>query len=87
MELHKKRYFRVVGGKNPKYPVYVVSKGRSDIRLCKTILYLNLMAVEPDEVSKYTDMVNRDKLVYTVVLPLDMRFVKIPMEWDGDREG
>ena len=82
LEPHKKRYFRVIGGKNPKYPVYVVSKGRSDIRRCKTILYLNLMAVkhfvvvEPDEVSKYADMVNRDKLLYTVVLPLDMRFVE-----------
>ena len=82
LEPHKKRYFRVIGGENPKYPVYVVSKGRSDIRRCKTILYLNLMAVkhfvvvEPDEVSKYADMVNRDKLIFTTVLPLDMRFVE-----------
>lgn len=36
----------------------------------------HFVVVEPDEVSKYADMVNRDKLIFTTVLPLDMRFVE-----------
>ena len=38
-------------------------------------ILIYFVVVEPDEVSKYADMVSRDKLIFTTVLPLDMRFL------------
>ena len=75
---HTKKYIRVVGGKNPKYPIYVVSKGRSSLQKCLTVKWLNKMevphyvVVEPKEVEQYTETMG--KLKYTTIIPLDMAY-------------
>ena len=33
LEQHTKRLYRVIGGDNPKYPIYVVSKNRAEQKL------------------------------------------------------
>lgn len=80
LEQHTKRYFRVIGGDNPKYPIYVVSKGRPSPKQCLTVKWLNQMCVphyvvvEPDEVGVYTDMVNEYGYRFTTVIQLDMSY-------------
>ena len=68
--------FRVVGGNaTHKYPIYVVSKGRSD--KCYTSRFLSQMevdhyvVVEPDEVQAYKELVENE---YAKILELDMRY-------------
>ena len=80
LEQHTKRYFRVVGGDNPKYPIYVVSKGRYTPKRCLTVKWLNQMCVphyvvvEPNEVADYEKMVADYDFKYTTVLELDMSY-------------
>lgn len=59
LEAHTKRYFRVVGGRNGQYPIYVVSKNRYVIQHNLTSKWLNkletphYLVVEPSEVALY----------------------------------
>lgn len=78
LKQHTKTYFRVVGNGKPKYPIYVVSKGRADLSKCLTAKWLNQMevdhyiVVEPNEVQKYQN-VFKDK-PYSHILTLDMKY-------------
>ena len=72
----KNSKYRVIGGGSyNRYPIYVVSKGRSDI--CKTSVYLSQMevkhnvVVEPLEVKDYE---NNLDLNYANVIPLDLKY-------------
>lgn len=68
--------YRVVGGDSKtKYPIYVVSKGRST--MCKTSVYLSQMevfhtvVVEPNEVLDYEKQLNKN---FAKVIELDMSY-------------
>jgi len=72
----KNSKYRVVSGKSDnRYPIYVVSKGRSE--MCKTSVYLSQMevkhyvVVEPNEVYKYNS--NLD-INFASVISLDMSY-------------
>ena len=67
---------RVVGGESrTRYPIYIVSKGRSN--LCYTSIFLTQMevphyvVVEPQEVKSYKEFVGND---YATILELDMKY-------------
>lgn len=72
----KHRKIRVVGGRQPKYPIYVVSKGRYDFK-GNTSNFLSRMGVkhyivvEPQEVELYKQNMN---LNFCTVLELDMNY-------------
>lgn len=72
----KHRKIRVVGGRQPKYPIYVVSKGRYDFK-GNTSNFLSRMGVkhyivvEPQEVELYKQNMN---LNFCTVLELDMKY-------------
>lgn len=74
------RYLRVIGGDNPSYPVYVVSRGRYKETLAKTVRALNRMnvphfvVVEPDEVDLYKESFNNLGYTYSTILELDMSY-------------
>lgn len=55
---------------NPRYPVYIISKGRADTRLTsKTLEYMNVpyhIVVEPQEYLQYAAVINSKKIL---VLP------------------
>ena len=55
---------------NPRYPVYIISKGRADTRLtAKSLEYMNVpyfIVVEPQEYSTYGAVINSKKIL---VLP------------------
>lgn len=72
----KNAKLRVLGPTyTPKYPIYIVSKGRA--RNCYTSKYLSLMetehyvVVEPDEVDEYIEHLDNE---YAKVLMLDMSY-------------
>ncbi|BBI90601.1 beta-glucosyl-HMC-alpha-glucosyltransferase [Tenacibaculum phage PTm1] len=76
LEVGKHSKYRLVCGEsNNKYPIYVVSKGRSNN--CSTSKYLSQMevkhfvAVEPNEVSSYKSELD---LNYATVLEMDMSY-------------
>jgi len=54
---------------NPKYPVYIISKGRADSRLtARTLEYMNvpyLIVVEPQEYLQYAAVINSRKILVT----------------------
>lgn len=72
----KHRKIRAIGGRNPKYPIYVVSKGRYDFK-GNTSNHLSRMGVkhyivvEPQEVDLYKEYMD---LNYCTVLELDMEY-------------
>ena len=78
LEQHTKRLYRVIGGDNPQYPIYVVSKNRADIKKAKTIFWLNKMevnhfvVVEPDEYDSYVEAFKDQQ--YTKILMLNMAY-------------
>lgn len=67
---------RCIGGRNPKFPIYVVSKGRWDLK-DNTSYHLSNMGVkhyliaEPQEVELYKKNMNAK---YCTVIPLDMSY-------------
>ena len=79
-DIFSNRYFRVIGGDNPSYPIYVVSKGRYEKTLAKTVRALNRMnvphyvVVEPDEVDLYRESFNTLGYTYSTILELDMSY-------------
>lgn len=54
---------------NPKYPIYIISKGRADSRYtAKTLEYMNVpyhIVVEPQEYLEYAKVINSRKIVVT----------------------
>lgn len=78
LEQHTKRLYRVIGGDNPQYPIYVVSKNRADIKKAKTIFWLNKMevnhfvVVESDEYDSYVEAFKNQQ--YTKILMLNMAY-------------
>jgi hypothetical protein len=54
---------------NPKYPVYIISKGRADTRLTsRTLEYMNVpytIVVEPQEYLDYAKVINSKKILVT----------------------
>lgn len=54
---------------NPKYPVYIISKGRADSRLTsRTLEYMNVpyfIVVEPQEYLRYAAVINSKKILVT----------------------
>lgn len=66
---------RVVGGDNPKYPIYIVSKGRA--HCCYTSRFLSQMevphvvVVEPSDVSLYKQKVENS---FASIIELDMSY-------------
>lgn len=76
----KNRYLRVIGGDNPKYPIYVVSRGRYDEIRAKTVKELNMMnvphfvVVEPDEYDLYKNSFDSLGYTYSEILKLDMSY-------------
>lgn len=54
---------------NPKYPVYIISKGRADTRLTsRTLEYMNVpyfIVVEPQEYVQYASVINSKKILVT----------------------
>lgn len=74
------RYLRVIGGDNPKYPIYVVSKGRYTEKTAKTVKELNMMnvhhfvVVEPDEYDLYKNSFSSLGYKYSEILKLDMSY-------------
>lgn len=71
------RNIRVLGGENPKYPIYVVSKGRYEVRRASTSFRLSEMnvphylVVEPQEYDLYKANFEND---YTTILVMDMQY-------------
>lgn len=78
LEKHTKKLIRVVGGKNPRYPIFIVSKGRASLSKCLSVKWLNKMetrhyvVVEPNEFEEYQQAFKDFK--YTRVIKLDMRY-------------
>lgn len=73
-------YFRVLGGdENPKYPIYIVSKGRWDQFYYHTSRSISLIhvhhyiCVEPQEVEAY-EKSEINKSEYCHILPMDMSY-------------
>ena len=54
---------------NPKYPIYIISKGRWDSRLTsKTLEKMGVpyhIVIEPQEYSKYAEVINPEKILVT----------------------
>ncbi len=54
---------------NPKYPIYIVSKGRSETRLTsKSLEYMKVpyyIIVEKDEYDKYSQVIDKNKIIIT----------------------
>ncbi len=54
---------------NPKYPIYIVSKGRSETRLTsKSLEYMKVpyyIIVEKDEYDKYSKVIDKNKIIIT----------------------
>ena len=52
---------------NPRYPIYIVSKGRADTRLtAKTLEYMNVpyqIVIEPQELKQYGAVINSKKIL------------------------
>ena len=55
---------------NPKYPIYIISKGRSESRLTsKALELMNVpyrIVIEPNEFKEYSKHIDKDKIL---VLP------------------
>ncbi len=76
---------------DPRYPVYIISKGRSDTRLTskalEAIAVPYQIVVEPQELAAYASVIARDKIL---VLPFsDLGLGSIPARnwvWDHARE-
>ena len=86
LEIGKYSNFRFVGGdSNTKYPIYVISKNRSD--KCTTSKYLSQMevnhyvVVEPQEFEIYKNKVENK---YATILELDMNYRKKYDTFDND---
>lgn len=77
LNIGENRNLRVIGGENPIYPVYVVSKGRYERRPWHTSLRLSQMGiyhylvVEPQELELYKKNFY-DK--YVKVIPMDLKY-------------
>ncbi len=72
----KHRKFRVIGGRNPKYPIYVVSKGRYDFKgntsnFLTKMCVKHFIVVEPQEYDLYVKNMQNE---YCTVLKLDMSY-------------
>lgn len=72
----KHRKLRVVGGRQPRYPIYVVSKGRYDFKrntsnFLSRMMIKHYIVVEPQEVELYKQHMD---LRYCTVLELDMSY-------------
>lgn len=71
------RDLRVIGGENPKYPIYVVSKRRSEVKSWHTSFRLSQMnikhylVVEPQEYEEYKNNFNNE---YVEVIKMDMKY-------------
>lgn len=69
--------YQFIGGDSPKYPVYIVSKGRSWLKKLSTSYHLSsmrvqhYMVVEPDELKVYQENFSGE---YCTVIPLDMTY-------------
>lgn len=72
------KYIRVLGGEHPIYPIFVISKGRSDIGSKHTSYALSQMCVyhyivvEPQEYEDYSNSDLNDK--YTTILKMDLKY-------------
>lgn len=77
---HTKTLYRVVGEGKNQYPIYIVSKGRADIKKCLTAKWLNqlevehFLVVEPNEFESYEKAFQ--DMRYTKLLILDMKYKK-----------
>lgn len=73
----KNSTIRVIGGKLPKYPIYIVSKNRANNETWHTSHGLSRMCldhfivVEPDEYEKYSE---EFKNTYATILKMDMKY-------------
>ena len=72
----KHRKLRVVGGRHPRYPIYVVSKGRYNFsrntsNFLSRMMVKHYIVVEPQEVELYKQHMD---LRYCTVLELDMSY-------------
>lgn len=73
--LHRK--YRVIGGENPNYPIYVISKGRYENKSWHTSFRLTQMGVphylvvEPQEYDLYINNFNND---YVTIIKMDMKY-------------
>lgn len=71
------RDLRVIGGDNPKYPIYVISKNRWENKTWHTSFRLTQMnvkhylVVEPQEYDKYIENFNNE---YVEVIKMDMSY-------------
>lgn len=71
------RKYRVIGGEQPKYPIYVISKGRYKKETWHTSFRLSQMGVkhflvvEPQEYDKYIENFNDE---YVTVLKMDLKY-------------
>ena len=77
LERGKTRDLRVIGGENPVYPVYIVSKGRWENCTWHTSYRFSqsgiphYLVVEPDEYDLYKQNFNNE---YVTILKLDMKY-------------
>ncbi len=77
LEFGLHRTLRVIGGENPKYPVYVVSKNRCTYKTWHTSFRLTQMnvkhylVVEPQEYDTYCETFNN---TYVEVIKMDMSY-------------
>lgn len=72
----KHRKLRVVGGRHPRYPVYVVSKGRATFngntsRFLTRMCVHHFVVVEPQEYDTYVENLQNE---YCTILKLDMTY-------------
>ena len=73
----KYRQYRVIGGENPKYPVYVVSKGRYENKSWHTSYRLSqisvphYLVVEPDEYELYKSNFSNE---FVTILKMDLKY-------------
>ena len=84
-----RRNYRCVGGENPKYPVYVVSKGRAIMKNWHTSFRLiqmcvpHFIVVEPQEYDDYQKVFGWSE--YVDVIKLDMSYKDNYDTFDGDK--
>lgn len=72
---HPDSLLRMVGGNNPSYPVYIISKGRATLGGLTTVALSKMgvehyVVVEPDEYELY----QANKSSHSTILKLDMRY-------------
>ena len=82
-EINDFNYYRVIGGDtDPKYPIYIVSKGRSWMHRTHTSFWLSAMrvhhyiCVEPSDFENYSNCI-LNQSEYCHILQMDMEYKKL----------